>query len=84
MIKNSTKGDAITRVVYPGLAAWLARNNTTVHALALSMGYQQNAAAAVYNCICGKVEPSMRMIRKILAATGMTFEEAFGRDDANA
>lgn len=85
MRKYTAKGEATKSVVFPGIAAWLARNNMTVHALALIMGYQPSAAAAVYHCLYGNVEPSMRTIRKILAATGMTFEEAFGGvEDAEA
>lgn len=78
MLKHTTKGAATRKVVFPGIAAWLARNNMTINGLARRMGYEQGACAPVYYTLCGVHDPTLHMVKKILAATGMTFEEAFG------
>ena len=81
MRKFTAKGDATKNVVFPGIAAWLARNNVTVNGLAIRMGYKQGACAPVYYDLNGTHEPTLGMINKILAVTGMTFEEAFARKE---
>lgn len=81
MRKYTTKGAAAKRVVYPGIAAWLARKKMTVGDLARLMGYEKGMTAPLYYNLYGQHEPNLHTIRKILAATGMTFEEAFGGDE---
>lgn len=78
MKKSAAKGSAVNSVVYPGVAAWLDRNNVTVCGLAKRMGYDYRMQAGVYKALAGKAMPNLRMVLKLLDATGMTFEEAFG------
>ena len=78
MRKNTAKGSAVNSVVYPGIAAWLDRNNVTVCGLAKRMGCDYRMQACVYKALAGKTMPNLRMVLKLLDATGMTFEEAFG------
>lgn len=75
------KNNVTNRVVFPGIAAWLRENNVTVSGLASMMGYAANHQAGVYEAMCGRNNPSLKTIEKILAATGMTFEEAFARKE---
>lgn len=50
MRKFTAKGDAAKNVVFPGIAAWLARNNVTVNGLAIRMGLNR-ALALRYTAI---------------------------------
>lgn len=61
--------------IYPGIDAWLRSHNTSVMAFGNSI---ELPYTHIYHIVVGKVSPTKRTIDKILRATGMTYEEAFG------
>lgn len=61
--------------VYPRLKAWMQRNDWNASRLADEAGIFYNTHS---NNLTGRTEMSMYTIRKVLEATGLTFEEAFG------
>lgn len=61
--------------VYPGLKAWMRRNDWNVSRLADAADLFSNTLS---NNLSGRTEIKMYTIRKILETTGLTFEEAFG------
>lgn len=63
-------------IVYPGIAKWLAKNNMTIEAL--NKKARLNSFAHLWNILNGVIDPRKKTIDKILAATGLTYEEAFG------
>ena len=65
--------------VYPNIRNWMNRNKVTksefVRRLGLCNCYDNKARLASY--LRGECDPSKSTIDKILAVTGMTYEEAF-------
>lgn len=61
--------------IYPGINAWLRSHDTSLMALGNSI---KLAYPNIYHIMAGQVSPTKRTIDKILQATGMTYEEAFG------
>lgn len=61
--------------IYPGIDTWLRSHNTSLldfsHSIKLSYAH-------IYRIMAEEVSPTKRTIDKILRATGMTYEEAFG------
>lgn len=65
-----------TKIIYPGITKWLAVNRSTVKALSEKIG-EGNKEPHLSAILHGKVSPRKTTIDKILAVTGLTYEEAF-------
>lgn len=69
--------------IYPGLKLWMWDNDWNTCRLAQEAGVNENT---LYQNISGNTDMKMCTIRRILAVTGLTFEQAFGerisQDDA--
>lgn len=66
--------------VYPNIAKWMIENNLNQSYFAKKLECSQNA---VSSWLIGRRNPSYRFISIVLKETGMTFEEAFKREDPN-
>ena len=63
------------RCIYPGLYAWMQSQAMSLHAFSQMLDIAYSHA---YRLLTGDTMPRMPLINKILRATGMTYEEAFG------
>ena len=63
--------------IYPGLKLWMQRNNWNACRLAQEAGLYQST---IIDNLNGTTEMKMHTIRRILKATGLTFEQAFGEE----
>ena len=61
--------------IYPGLEAWMGKNRITLQMFGDMCGVD---ATHVHKWLTGKYSITKANIDKILRATGMTYEEAFG------
>lgn len=61
--------------IFPGLKAWMQRNDWNVSRLADEADLFPNTLS---NNLSGNTEMKMYTIRRILEITGLTFEQAFG------
>lgn len=61
--------------IFPGLKAWMQRNDWNVSRLADEADLFSNTLS---NNLSGRTEMKMYTIRRILEITGLTFEQAFG------
>ena len=61
--------------IFPGLKGWMQRNDWNVSRLAYEADLPMNTLS---NNLSGRAEMKMQTIRSVLAATGLTFEQAFG------
>ena len=61
--------------IFPGLKAWMQRNDWSVSRLAYEADLPMNTLS---NNLSGRAEMKMHTICSVLAATGLTFEQAFG------
>lgn len=77
---NARKGPAAKSdsMVFPNLAKLIRDGHVSMRRLATE---SKMSPANMYQLLIGVHEPRLRTIEKILAATGMTFEEAFARKD---
>lgn len=66
--------------IYPNLRKWLNENQVSKSELARRCGYAGSPGNTnrVFSYLQGKIDPPKRVIDKILAATGLTYEQAFG------
>lgn len=64
---------------YHNLADWMYERNMCVANMVIEMGYSYNTEVAtrIRGILTGRLDIKMSEIRKILAITGMTFEECF-------
>ena len=76
--KYRMRDKTLANVVYPALADWLRKNDMSICALAQQMGYKDGNTKVVYDLLYGRFQPTIPTIRKLLTATGLTFEQAFG------
>ena len=63
--------------IYPGLKLWMWDNDWNTRRLAHEAGLPYGT---LINNLNGTTEMRMRTIRRILKATGLTFEQAFGEE----
>lgn len=61
--------------IYPGIDAWLRSHHLNLSILSKLIGFTY---AHTYNVANGRTCPSKQFIDKLMQATGMTYEEAFG------
>ena len=61
--------------IFPGLKAWMQRNDWNMSRLAHEAKLYPNT---ICNNLSGNTEMKMYTIRRILEITGLTFEQAFG------
>lgn len=80
-LPNIRRGGPINpcRKVYPNIALWLIEHDCSYARLAKLTGSTTNT---IYNIMHGNRVPSKQLIDSILAATGLTYEQAFGGDPA--
>ena len=73
----------IRGICYTGLGRWLSEHRYGMPKLLDALGYQYsgNAAACLRQRLQGKKEFHISEIRDILKLTGLTFEEAFSREE---
>lgn len=72
--------DVRERCVYSGLGQWLFDNRCTYAKLAKLIGVPQ---ASVSRWMSGVHIPNKLTIDKILKVTGMTYEQAFGKEESS-
>lgn len=77
---NACKGAAAKydRMVFPNLAKLFLDGHVSLRRLAME---SKMSPACMSKLLIGMHEPRLTTIEKILAATGMTFEEAFARKE---
>jgi len=68
------------RCVYPGLASWMIENKITPCRLGRMAGIDSHVN--IYNMLFGKNDLQKKSIDRLLAATGLTYEQAFGKRNA--
>lgn len=66
------------KCIYPGLKKWMLENCVSVMTMHDDLHLYANHPT-LYRFMKGKALPTMDVIKKILAYTGLTFEEAFGQ-----
>lgn len=64
----------VRTVIFPGIRKWMIENCRTKAQLAGMIG---SSPENLRNWLAGKNDMPLRVVKKILKATGMTFEEAF-------
>ena len=77
---TTASGIARKQYVYPNIAKWMIENKISPGLFSKKIGCSQ---AAVSNWMTGKRDPSYKFINLVLKETGMTYEEAFKREDPN-
>ena len=80
---NRAPGDyfqegAIKRVKYVGLRQWMLENRVSITKLESLCGISRK-----HRVLIGQAQPSKTTIDKILAVTGLTYEECFKEDPQN-
>ena len=77
---NAHKGAVakFDRMVFPNLARLIRDGHVSVRRLAMD---SKMTYSNMYKLLIGVHEPRLHTIENILAATGMTFEEAFARKE---
>ena len=61
-------------LLYPALDRWIWKHHLSITAFAVRVGV---SVSSMHNYLTGRVTMSKPVIDKILAATGLTYEEAF-------
>lgn len=69
---------SIERIVYPAIRNWLTEHQMSKRKFSSQIGV---SVAHVTNILNGKVNPTIKIANKILSVTGLTYEEAFRRED---
>lgn len=67
------------KCVYPGITKWMIEHRISPVTLARGCGFE---LSHVYRLLSGRSIPRKNNIDKLLAFTGMTYEEAFGGGNA--
>lgn len=69
-----------TSCIYPNLRKWMNDNKVGKTELTRRCGYANSPSnkGRIFRYLQGKVDPPKRFIDRILAATGLTYEQAFG------
>ena len=67
--------------LYPGLKGWMRKNNVSVPQFIKDIKIF-NHINTFYHKAKGKSDFTLHEVKAILAYTGMTFEEAFGREES--
>lgn len=62
------------KIIYPSFEKWLRDHDMSITELAHSLNMVDNG---LYEILYGFRQPRMNTIRKMLAFTGLTFEELF-------
>lgn len=76
--KHSRRGKDFC-CVYPGLKKWMREHQYSVSRLATEIGIQKSSVAWTGK-LSGKRNITVKEAKKILAITGLTFEETFGEE----
>ena len=63
-------------VIYPAIARWMQEQGHSYNSLGRFLNV---APSTVYRVLTGMQEPRKKFIDKLLSATGMKYEKAFGR-----
>lgn len=72
----------ITQVecIYPNLRGWMNDNRVSVPELAERVTGDRDSGASVRRWIAGSANPNKKNIDKLLAVTGLTYEEMFAEE----
>ena len=63
--------------VFPSIENWMRESGVNQKELGQKIGYTHQAISKI---MCGKMQPSFDFVKAFLRLSGMTFEEAFGRE----
>lgn len=74
--------DVSGRYIYPGIALWMQRTQTTLGALAEQTGISDTALLRILKGYTPS--PGKHTIDTLLAVTGLTYEEAFRQAERRA
>ena len=83
ILESSVKAPKIDRgckCIYPGLKTWFITSGTSAHRMHKEVGIGKGVTP-LYNRLSGEQQFTLQEIKRILAYTGLTFEEAFGEED---
>ena len=74
-----------TEVVFPNLRKWLNENKVSRAEMLRRMGRQPHSAGikTMTGWLSGEHDPSKLQIDRMLAITGLTYEQFFAREDGN-
>lgn len=77
------RGRRTTDIIYPGIAKWVAKKGITLEKFSEMVGV--GSASHLSAILHGRYNTSKATIDKILATTGLTYEEAFSlaKDDVS-
>lgn len=69
-----------SQCIFPGLRNWMNENKTTLPELVRRCGYAPlpTTLSRMRDYLCGRSDMRKKTIDKILCATGLTYEDAFG------
>lgn len=68
------------KCIYPGLRTWFITSGTSAYRMHKEVGIGKGVTP-LYNRLSGEKQFTLQEIKKLLAYTGLTFEEAFGEED---
>lgn len=66
------------KVIYKGVQEWLIEHNMKLHDFCIKCGEDFGSNSRTWKFLTGDHKGDFYMIKNILSATNMTFEEAFG------
>lgn len=74
----SSQGTVHSKWVYPNLRDWVIEQGLSLSQMSQMFGLSANSISTY---LLGKMDPSFSFIKAVLNASGMSFEEAFYRED---
>ena len=75
---SKRKLETVADVVYPSIKEWIIEHNLSLNQFVRKMGFTRYAKA--YRFLRGDDLGNIKIIKAVLEATGLTFEEAFNLD----
>lgn len=75
-----------SQCIYPELRKWLIENNMSINALTRKIygSVEPNNRQTISRLLKGSNLPTKRTVDKVLKATGLTYEQAFYREEEGA
>jgi len=75
---QTKQGELVDRIIYPGVQNWIVHNSMTIRYFCeFVCSDSVSTAGAIRRFLNGETGGNIRIIKDILQATGMTFEQAF-------
>ena len=76
----SIHGNKVSKnIAFPELKEWMIEHNCTVSKMARNTGINYQT---LYTSLVGRNKPSIKTINAVLDYTGLTFQQAFGGNEA--